>query len=256
MSVNVRQLQQTFRALRNLSREATEDDAWFEPTRAAQLEFIPAVARSKRIVYAAKLTLCSRLMESGVGLPKSVAMLSRVGLLTRPYADFVRREARATGAEIGYVGDLDPFGLSIYLSLVAGGFDRDPVVERTQEVRYLGVSDPWLAICRQESLSELRHRKSGAATLQVPLTPFQSRHLEILEDSGIPWDAIVGPEAMGILRGGSCIALELACNPAYYGPGFMGRIHRYLNGPVHRSGRSDMAGRVLPTKRPRRLHLR
>ena len=230
LQLDPRTLRRALRAVRAFSRSATDHDAWYDPHRVTQLELIPALGRCRRIVYATKLTLGTQLIVSGGGVPPSVEMLSRPGIVPRCYADLVRREAHATGAELTFAGDLEPFALTTYLSLLAGGFDGEATTERLLKVRYLGVSDAWLAICREEPRATLRGRMPGAATLQVPLTEFQKRHLEVLEGSGVPWDALVGPEAMGILRSGNSVALELACNPEHYGPGFMRKLSRYLSG--------------------------
>ncbi|HEX7601429.1 MAG TPA: hypothetical protein VF316_07490 [Polyangiaceae bacterium] len=229
LEIDLRALRRALRGLHELSRQVKDGDAWDEPF-PAELVLFPAVGRCRRLVYTGKLAFSNRLIAACGLPPRSVTLLTRAGLVLRCYADVVRREAHATGAEIAFVGDLEPFALSSYLSLVAGGFEGVPTADRLLKVRYLGVSDSWFALCREEPRPEVRHRLPGEATLHVKLTAFQKRNLEILEDSGVPWDSIVGREAMTLLRSGLSVAIEHASNPECYAPGFMEKLSRHVYG--------------------------
>ena len=64
----------------------------------------------------------------------------------------------------------------------------------------------------------------------VPSTPFEQSLLRWLEDRDVDWDAVIGTEAMTLLRSGWKLELEGASNPAIYDADFPGALRAYLLG--------------------------
>jgi hypothetical protein len=201
------------------------DLATFDVT---EMSVVAAPSSCRRILYATKHSIIDTLILAG-NIPSKVMILSRPGVVARSYADIVRREALARRASIGFVGDLDPLGLTTYVSLVAGGFDKGS--RPLEAVSYIGLDDNWLQLCERELLADLRKPCLPETDVPVALctvmTPFERDHLDVL-DSFIDLASILGERCLAILHAGFTIDLSMASDPRRYETGFPEKLLRHV----------------------------
>jgi hypothetical protein len=200
------------------------------------------MARSRpcsKIVYATKHSVTETLASIG-GLPGAIAVFSRPGLVPHSYADIVRRESLALRAPIAFVGDLDPVGLTTYLSLVSGGFEGKP--RPLGAVLYLGIDDAWLELCEDELLESLRLPRLPKSNVPVAIctvmTPFEREHLAVL-DAHVDLLDLVGERCLAVLRAGFTVDLAMASDRKRYQSGFAVRLLRHVLGTPQKRGAGE-----------------
>ncbi len=170
------------------------------------------------------------------GLPPGVHWVGAWGPLSVAEVAAVR----SLEAPVMFVGDLKPRDLATYLSLRVGGLDRDGSEAPPLAVDWLGIDDPWLALCQREMVSKRAQRPTPAEGGQGPMgefcftenegfswiateieaSPVEMEGLRVLEGAWVDWDATVGPRCMAMLRAGWTLHQEGASNPAFYPEGF------------------------------------
>ena len=140
----------------------------------------------------------------------------------------MRREAEAFGAPIFFLGDLDPYDLTVYLLLCAGGMGEDghPADERAA-VTYLGAGDALIDLCERHALPDWSPLLDRAT---ITMTDFERRHLTLLEGLWPEMESVVGRHAMALLRSGRKLELEGATNPAIYDDAFPTALAKFFYG--------------------------
>jgi len=117
---------------------------------------------------------------------------------------------------VHFIGDLDPHAIAMFWltrqRARALGFD----------VEYGGVDSRWVSLCR-------RHRKGDLADCTLTLSPFERSLFAWVEnETGLDLAAMLGDEALSILRGGRKLELEGAVNPALYDATFPDALREHL----------------------------
>jgi hypothetical protein len=214
-----------FARLRKLGRRLGKDGLPAFST--TPLEWIAMSEPSRVIAYVGKPVLLRSFLSAGVRIPAHVGIFSRPGLVLRAYAAIVRREATATRARVVYVGDLSPLGITVYLSLLCGGWEAKPG-DRQLSVRYAGIDDEWLRISKSELLPP--HREPTLDGLPVPITfctamtEFEREHFRLLERCHFDVEQMVGRIGASVLRAGCTVQLDNAARTKMYRPGFGRRL--------------------------------
>jgi hypothetical protein len=226
-------------AVRTLKALAAEDDRGecegdLQAFTTTPVQVFSGSTSYRRIVYATKPYFMSNMLSSWKGLPPKVVFLVRPGMVLRSYFDIVAQFAAAgRGCRVVFVGDLEPLSLSVYMSLLAGGFDRTEV-RKLIDVEYLGVNDKWLDVCRHAIVPALRHPNVVGTRIPVAicrrLTGFERRHLRALTESGVSVQDLVGGESADLLERGYSVDLGAASDPQKYGRLFGARLRRLLLG--------------------------
>jgi hypothetical protein len=132
----------------------------------------------------------------------------------------VLTESRLAGVPIDFIGDLDPLDLTAFLLLSTSEHHSASVV------RYFGIDDRWLALCRRYATGRGSSGATGLPTIEMH--EFEKNHLARLIDLPIDWERLVGAEAMALLQSGHKLELEGATNPDFYRSGFSKRVARHL----------------------------
>jgi hypothetical protein len=189
-----------------VNRIARDGDDWHVDGDWPGLQIVLPKRRSARIVFVTKL---SGLLGFDFDVFTSNQTVVRgYGVLSRAYVGALARVCPR--GVIHFVGDLDPLDLTAYLSLAS----RLHTLGRM--IRYLGVDGAWVQRCRRA----LKRDKLPT----IPMSDFEKAHFELLKGVGIPWERIIGRQALDVLDSGFKLELEGATNPAFYAEGFSKRL--------------------------------
>lgn len=221
-TVNLSTLESAGRAILDVARQAGED--WFLFEREPGLRVHLADDQAARLVYAAKDAVANVLLERGP-VPPAVTMVTRVGAIRRRDARVLRF---LCSGEIVYVGDLSPESLGTYVALAAGGLDAGP--GETLPVRWAGVSDAWLAWAEGALLERREAKTLHRGQPAFPFSAYDANLLHVLEAQPIDWDAIIGAEAMGLMRRGYRIEVDALVRPDRYHEGYVDRLREMIFG--------------------------
>jgi hypothetical protein len=198
-----------------------DGDDWGHDAR-APLVIWPATRRTRRTLF---ITKWGGLLGSVRGkVPDDVTIVTRFGIVSKPYADRVARECPSK--RLHFVGDLDPLDLAVFVSL------SSLLQPFGIAVQWLGVGGAWIDLCREHL--------AGRWTLDlvsIRMSAFETKQLALLEALPVDWSRILGDEAVALLRGGSKLELEGATNPAFYAKAMEVEIERLLFGVRGRGDR-------------------
>jgi hypothetical protein len=186
---------------------------WDRESRWAPLQIVPAQRRARRTLFVTKPG--GLIGVDPERMPRGLTFLSRYGIATAEIVD--RIAAECPTKELDFVGDLDPLDLTVYLVLAAR---LGPYGVR---VHHLGVGGAWLERCRQNS-------RPPTGLPLITMSAFETSVFTLLKTIPVPWEAIVGGEAIELLNGGNKLELEGATNPAFYLPAFTRELESNLFG--------------------------
>jgi hypothetical protein len=223
--VGERNVCELHRYVRDLSRREGEGTPCDE-----MLHFTAAPSgRARRILYCTKAKGLLGMHPDEEREFRACSLFYRYGPVMPPYAALVATEAKRRRLPVRFIGDLDPDDLLVFLSLAVRLRKWNVVVQ------YAGIDDAWLASC------EATRRASWPAdSALIELRPFEIKILRRLETLPVPWERLIGPSAMALLRRGFKLELEGATNPCFYKPAHHRTLRRLLSGRSVR-GRAGVA---------------
>lgn len=166
--------------------------------------------KPRRLLYFTKPFLPSNLWRfSFTDLPADLAMFWQSWFPSRQSCDFLIRYAREVGRPIFFVGDLDPIGLTRFADLRSRGVP----------VKYLGIDDRWLQLCRKH-VRPLGSTK-GEKSISTPLDEDGLEHLALVNRLLPDLEKLIGPESSAFLQSGRRLELEGASAPANFRKPFL-----------------------------------
>lgn len=207
-----------FRRMATRSRyEESLEPAWWNP-------FSVYLGKSKprRLLFFTKDILCRSWWQP---LPGDVVALVHYGIPTALHFQMVEGWLARMGGPIHFVGDLDPMDLTVFAALRAG----DPLLRaprrRRLPVRYAGIDEGWLELCR-------RWMRRGLArdTGTIAMPPLEREHLQLVRGLLPDIEALIGSRGVELLESGYKLELEGASNPALYRRSFTAELRRYVLG--------------------------
>jgi hypothetical protein len=218
---------------RDFARHAAREDPTYDP-------LVPGVwppswppatyhlssTRPKRLLYFTKDFLLKQWLQQGP-LPGGLAAVVRPGLCTPNYCAWLRREAAAVKLPVLFIGDCDPYDLTVFLSLQRGSDDLVKAGDTAVPVRFLGVDDRWLALCAA-AFSPPEGGNPDFKLVLNEMTPIERHHLEVLLKVAPEIERLVGPRCMQILLAGRKLELEGACSRSLYAAGFCQKLLHHV----------------------------
>jgi hypothetical protein len=179
------------------------------------------------IVFFSKEVLLRRWLESGLWVPSRWLVLERMGFPEPAYLKRVADLYTSLRAPICFVGDLDPLDLSSFLAVRA--LHQDFITRRPAlPVTWVGLSDPWLALCR-------RHLRPRASLPILDMKPLEQEHWKVLAQVAPEVRATIGPECAALLDRGKSLDVAGMSGIAAYGADFPQRLLAYLKNAVRRA---------------------
>jgi hypothetical protein len=218
---------------REFARHAAKEDPTYEPLAPGiwppswpPATYHLSAPRPKRLLYFTKDFLLKQWLQQGP-LPAGLGAIVRPGLATPNYCAWVRREAAAVKLPVLFIGDCDPYDLTVFLSLQRGSDDLVKAKETVVPVRYLGVDDRWLGLCAA-AFSPPEGGNPDFKLVLTEMTPIERRHLEVLLKVAPEIERLVGPRCMQILQAGRKLELEGACSRSLYADGFCQKLLHHV----------------------------
>ena len=218
---------------RDFARHAAKEDPAYDPLAPGlwppswpPATYHLSAAKPRRLLYFTKDFLLKQWLQRGP-LPAGLGAIVRPGLATPNYCALLRREAKALRQPVLFVGDCDPYDLTVFLSLQRGSDDLVKHAETAAPVRYLGVDDRWLALCAA-AFSPPEGGNPDFKLVLTGMTALERRHLEVLLEVAPEIERLVGPRCMQILRAGRKLELEGACSRSLYTEGFCGKLLHHV----------------------------
>lgn len=173
--------------------------------------------KPKRLLYIAKKSF-QRIWSHATPLPGDLAVFWQSTFASRASCDLLVRYAREVGKPIFFVGDLDPIGLTQFADLRSRGVP----------VRYLGIDDRWLRLCR-EYVRPLGSTK-GLNTISIPMDDTEREHFTMVTRLVPDLKRLIGPECFAFLQSGRKLELEGAGIPHHFRKPFLPALNRLLLG--------------------------
>jgi hypothetical protein len=186
--------------------------------------------KPKRLLFFTKDFLLKQWLQAGP-LPGGLAAVVRSGLATANYCAFLKREARTLGLPVLFIGDCDPYDLTVYLSLLRGGDDLAKNDASAVPVHFLGIDDRWLALCAN-AFSPPEGGSDDFKLVMGEMSPVERRHLDALLKLAPEVERLVGPRCMQILAAGRKLELEGACSRSLYAEGFCQKLLHHVEHAV------------------------
>lgn len=214
----------TWAAFREYARRSPEVER-YEPLDAStyhSLEIFAPEESPQALLFFTKPFLCKLWWNMGA-YPETLFAMVRSGVPTVPGWRLIRDTARRVRLPLCYIGDLDPFDLTIFLALRSGDPDiRNPVREALP-IHYLGVDDAWLKLCQRQLLP-----KMNGYVPYFKMSALELEHRDVLLKMA-PWVLdLVGPKCAEMVRSGLKFELEGAANPSFYKEGFSLLLRNHL----------------------------
>jgi hypothetical protein len=129
---------------------------------------------------------------------------------------------------VGFVGDLDPLDLTVFLAYSGNAELLRPTARRLPlRLEWTGVNDRWLNLCERNFRPQYSRKH-----VTIKMTPTESEHQEVIENilAGRDLDSFVGPHSAALLRSGYKLEVEGASNPAFYKKPFVEQLRGLLAG--------------------------
>ena len=180
--------------------------------------------KPRRLLYFTKDILCVRWMLRHQ-FPRHWVALVRYGLPTSSYLAEIRSYSKRLGLPVLFVGELDPIDLTIYLMLLRGDVNLAPRRAHAIPVRYVGVSDHWLA---------MRRSKDASIRGSLGMERLEREHLRLVMKAMPELKQLVGERCFSLLEAGHKLELEGASESSVAGSAFLLKLLQYLD----RAGRS------------------
>ena len=170
------------------------------------LQFFASGASSTRVLYTTKHCALSWLNLELPRARRNLSMFVRSGAFVTPaHASLIACEARRQNSDVFFIGDLDPWDLTVFLTLVT------ELRQYSIPVHYLGVGEQWI-----ESCNATRARSWRAIDVTIKFSRFEARLFSKLKALAVPWDRIIEHSGLRILEDGAKLEIEGAINPAIY----------------------------------------
>lgn len=190
---------------------------------ARPLSFVLGAKRPKRLLYITKESFLR--MWSAVGrLPDEVALCCQEGIPSWTYCEALKQHSEWLKLPLLFVGDLDPLDLTIFATLVCGNPELRPSPSTAPSVRYLGINDSWLKLCR----TNLSRQHRELRTVTIEMRKAEREHYEVVKRIFPRLEQLVGAECFRLLESGQKLELEGAANPGIYGRSFTRRLGQLL----------------------------
>ena len=190
--------------------------------------------KPRRLLYFTKDMLCVRWML-GHQFPRHWVALVRYGPPPPSYLAEIRTFAQKLALPLLFVGELDPIDLTVYLMLLRGDVNLAAKRTRGIPVRYLGVSDRWLA---------MRRSKDVSIPGSLGMERLEREHLRLVMKALPELKQLVGERCFALLEAGHKLELEGAIDPSVAGRAFPSRLLRYLD----RAGRGPSRAPARPSR--------
>lgn len=199
---------------------------WTTPER--PLCIWPARRKTRRVVFLSKDTLYYRWADLKPGLPPDWTVLARIGVPDEPQMALMADLHKRLRVPWHYIGDLDPLDLTAFLVMRALSIDfvgRRHVLP----VTWLGINDPWLALCR-------RWQDPKWMIPTFKMNPLEPEHWRVLREVAPELPDTIGPECTRLLDSGETMDV-LGASGGGYKPGFHERLLKHLATAVRTSHR-------------------
>lgn len=173
--------------------------------------------KPKRLLYVAKGAFAQN-WSNATELPDDLAMFWQWGFPSRVSCDLLIRYAREVGRPIYFISDLDPLGMTRFADLRSRGVP----------VRYLGIDDRWLRLCRQyvRPFGTLK----GLDSISLPMDDTEREHFAVVTRLVPNVERLIGPECFAFLQSGRKLELEGAGIPRHFRKPFLPALTRLLLG--------------------------
>ncbi|MBI5478013.1 MAG: hypothetical protein HY906_04110 [Deltaproteobacteria bacterium] len=218
---------------REFARHAAKEDPTYDPVAPGvwppswpPATYHLSTPAPKRLLYFTKDFLLKQWLQQGP-LPAGLGAVVRYGMATPNYCAWVKREAKALRLPVLFVGDCDPYDLTVFLSLQRGSDELVKTPATTVPVQYLGIDDRWLAMCAA-AFSPPEGGNPDFKLVMVEMTPLERRHLEVLLKVAPELERLVGPRCRQILLAGRKLELEGACSRSLYAEGFCQKLLHHV----------------------------
>lgn len=202
--------------------DVAHDDGWHTP----DVYHAPSInlpdSRIRQWLVTTKPQWLFNVFGNETPLPDATGLIVRPTLLTRAYLKFFRQLFDAYPVPIKFVGDLDPYDLSIFLQLHLFNIKKN--------IRWIGVGDLWFETM---DIPWTDHRMRSAT---IEMTPFERKFVRQLHEIGIDIPGLTGEGAANLLIGGCKIELEGASHPDIFGKS-VPRLRSLVTPKKTRSGR-------------------
>jgi hypothetical protein len=207
-------LKELLAKVRKVARRAEEGvpcDSW--------LNFRAPSRAPNRILYVTKPQgLLGLNLETDIAFNR-IAIFAHYGIVTATHAALIACEATRHKLSVHFVGDLDPWDLTVFLTLTV------ELRKYGIDAAYAGIGAEWLQSCR----SRLR-RPFRLTDALIELAPFELRLLKLLWEAPVDWNRIIGPAGVEILCSRAKLELEGATNPGLYTRAHIREVQQILMG--------------------------
>ncbi len=195
------------------------DDEWSSPSSNPPLTYVQGSGPCERLYYMTKPILFKRLLPRA-RFPGGIAAFVRYGLVPSRYSVVVKETAirLRLDAPVAFVGDLDPYDLSVFLSLHQGSPSLKRRTRYSPPIAYLGINDEWLDRCVRLSRPEVTRPEQLPVCIRM--TDFERRHVDVLLRAAPQLRTVIGEGASALLERGYKLELEGASAPRFFEPGF------------------------------------
>ncbi|HYV45914.1 MAG TPA: hypothetical protein VFA20_13690 [Myxococcaceae bacterium] len=173
--------------------------------------------KPRRLLYFTKRSL-PEVWSGATELPGDLAIFWESWFSSRQSCDLLIRYTREVGRPFFFVGDLTPIGLTRFADLRSRGVP----------VRYLGIDDRWLQLCRQYWRPFGTLKSWHSIILQLDDTGLE--HLALVNRLLPDLERLIGPECFALLQSGQSLQLEGAGLPHHFRKPFLPALTHLLLG--------------------------
>jgi hypothetical protein len=173
--------------------------------------------KPKRLLYIAKSSF-QRILSNATSLPDDLAIFWQSTFASRTSCNVLIRYAREVRKPIFFVGDLDPIGLTQFADLRSRGVP----------IRYLGIDDRWLRLCREYVRPLGTHK--GLNSISIPMDDTEREHFTVVTHLVPDLKRLIGPKCFALLQSGRKLELEGAGIPHHFRKPFLPALTRLLLG--------------------------
>lgn len=177
--------------------------------------------KPRRLLYITKDTF-PRIWSNATTLPDDLAMFWQWGFPSRASCDLLVRHAQEVGRPIYFIGDLDPLDLTRFADLRSRGVP----------VRYLGIDDRWLRLCREHvrSFGKGPDAHRGMRGITIEMDDTEREHFTVVTRLVPDVKRLIGSECFAFLQSGWKLELEGASHPGHFRKPFLPALTDLLLG--------------------------
>jgi hypothetical protein len=150
--------------------------------------------------------------------PEHWAIIQRHGLPGPPHIEEVATLSRRLDLPIGFVGDLTPFALHVFLE-----YHRH-LTSRRVRLEWIGIDQAWLELCRARV-----RRRFNFDSIPSEMFPIERDHFQAVAAAASWLEQVIGEEPWRLMANGKRLHLEAACGEGFYGPGIHEEIVKLLD---------------------------